>query len=294
MEEIKKAIIPAAGLGTRFFPLTKILPKELLPLADKPLIDYVVKEAKDSEISQIIFVLAENKKFIFDYFKKNQKLENILKKNELKKEALKILQEKDKEFEELSFSYCLQAYPKGDGDAVMRAKNYIKRGAFAVLFPDDIFESKVPALSQLIKVFQTSQKPVIALRKVPPDRISSYGVVLVEKIANRLYKIKKIIEKPSPDDVGSNLVIGGRYILTPEIFNYLKKISSTKKDEVMLTEALNLAIEDGKIIYGYEISGEWLESGKMVDWLKSNIYLSLKHPEYGPILKEWLKKNKSF
>jgi UTP--glucose-1-phosphate uridylyltransferase len=291
MEEVKKVIIPAAGLGTRFLPLTKALPKELLPLVDRPLIDYAVNEAKTIGASQVIFVISESKKNIMDYFKKNQRLENLLKKNEFKKEALMALQEKEKEFEGLSFSYCVQPFPKGDGDALWRAKNYIKRGAFAVLFPDDVIESKISALSQLMRIYATSQKPVVALKEVQPDKIPSYGMALVEKIANRLYKIKKIVEKPSPDKIESNLVIVGRYILTPEIFTYLKKTAPNEKGEVILTDALNLAIEDGKIIYGYEIGGEWLECGKTIDWLKSNVALSLKHPVYGPVLGKWLKKN---
>lgn len=292
MLEIKKTIIPAAGLGTRFLPLSKVLPKELLPLTDVPMVDFAVREIRDSEINKIIFVLSENKKIILDYFKQNKKLENILEKNNHKKQYLKVIKEKEKEFENLSFTFSFQHLPKGDGDAVLKAKNYIKKEGFAVLFPDDIFESKDPPLNQLKKIFQTSQKPIVGLRKVPKDKVSSYGVVSVEKIANKLYKIKGIREKPAPEQVSSDLVIVGRYMLTPEIFGYLKKTKENKRGEIILAEALNLMINDGKMIYGYEISGEWLECGKKIDWLKSNLYLCLKHPEFGPILREWLRKKK--
>ena len=292
MLEIKKTIIPAAGLGTRFLPLSKVLPKELLPLTDVPMVDFAVREIKNSEINKIIFVLSENKKIILDYFKQNKKLENILEKNNHKKQYLKVIKEKEKEFENLSFSFSFQHLPKGDGDAVLKAKNYIKKEGFAVLFPDDVFESKNPPLCQLKKIFQTSQKPIIGLRKVPKDKVSSYGVVSVEKIANKLYKIKGIREKPASEQASSDLVIVGRYMLTPEIFGYLKKTKENKRGEIILAEALNLMIKDGKMIYGYEISGEWLECGKKIDWLKSNLYLCLKHPEFGPILREWLKKIK--
>jgi UTP--glucose-1-phosphate uridylyltransferase len=289
--EIKKAIIPAAGLGTRFLPLTKVLPKEFLPLVAQPMINYVVREAKDSEIDQIIFILSENKKNVFDYFKKNSKLENILKKRN-QKELLEKLKKGELEFEGISFSFTLQQFPKGDGDAVLRAKTKIGKEAFGVLFPDDILVSKIPALAQLKKIFKTSQKPVIALKKLPKEKVSAYGVVAVEKIANRLYKVKEIQEKPTQDQAPSDLVIVGRYVLSPEIFSYLEKTPPNKKGEIILAEALKLMIKDGKIIYGYEIDGEWLECGRTEEWLKSNLYLCLQDPEYGPILREWLKKMK--
>ncbi|MDI6882898.1 MAG: UTP--glucose-1-phosphate uridylyltransferase [Patescibacteria group bacterium] len=289
--DIKKAIIPAAGLGTRFLPLTLAGPKELLPLGLEPMISYAVKETRDSEISEIIFVVSENKKNIFEYFKENPKLKSILKKRE-QKSSLQVLKKREGELSGLSFSLVSQPVPKGDGEAILRARTKIKKEPFAVLFPDDIIESKVPALKQLKKIFSTSQKPVLGLQKVPQEKLSSYGVVEVQKIANRLSKIKEIIEKPRTEEAPSDLAIVGRYILTPEIFNYLAKTPLNKKGELILAETLKLMLKDGKIIYGYEIEGKWLECGNKIDWLKSNLYLCLKHPEYGPILKEFLKKMK--
>lgn len=290
MQEVKKAIILAAGLGTRFLPLTKALPKELLPLIDQPLISYAVREAKASDISSIVFVLSERNKMILDFFKKDLKLEKILRKRN-KKEILKELGRINEEFAEISFSSALQPEPRGDGDALLRVKRGTREPT-AVLFPDDIIEAKTPAILQLAKIFKTSEKPVIGLKKVSKEKIPSYGVVEVEKIAHGLYKIKDIIEKPSLEEAPSDLAIVGRYILNSTVFDYLRKTRPNENGEIILAEALKKMLKDGKIVYGYELEGEWLECGNKVSWLKSNFYLCLKHPEYGPILREFLKKLK--
>lgn len=292
MQEVKKAIIPVAGLGTRFLPLTKALSKPLLPLVDKPMVDYIVQEAKESGVERIVFVLAEDKKNILDYFKKNLRLENILLKRN-QKEILKSLKRLDKELEGISFSAVIQQAPRGDGDAILRAQKLINKDACGVLFGDDIIVARVPALEQLSNIFKTCQKPILCLKKVPKDKLSSYGVVKVEKIAHRLYKVKDIIEKPKDEtEAPSDLAIVGRYIITPLVFDYLKKTRANNKGEIVLAEALRAMLKDGKMIYGYEIEGEWLECGNKVDWLKSNLYLCLNHPEFGPILREFLKKIK--
>ena len=288
--EIKKAIIPAAGLGTRFLPLTKVIPKVLLPLVGKPMISYAVREAKDSEIEKIIFVLSQNQN-ILDYFRRNQKLENILKQRS-QKEILEKLKKAEKEFEGISFSAVFQQMPKGDGEAILKARRQIGKDDFAVLFPDDVFESKVPAIWQLKKIFKTSQKPVIGLKRIPKEKIPHYGIVEVEKIANKIYKIKNIIEKPELAQAPSELAIAGRYVFTPDIFGYLLKTKPNKKKEIILAEALKLMIKNGKIIYGYELEGEWLECGRPEEWLKTNLYLCLRDPVYGPMLREFLKKIK--
>ncbi len=290
MQEVKKAIILAAGLGTRFLPLNKALPKELLPLVDQPLISYAVREAKSSGISSIVFVLSERNKIILDFFKRNLKLEKILRKKN-KKEILKELKRINEEFTELSFSSALQPEPRGDGDALLRVKRGT-REPIAVLFPDDIVEAKTPAILQLAKIFRTSEKPVVGLKKVSKEKIPSYGMVGVEKIAHGLYKIKDIIEKPSLEEAPSDLAIGGRYILNSTAFDYLRKTRPNENGEIILAEALKKMIKDGKIVYGYELEGEWLECGNKTSWLKSNFYLCLKHPEFGPILREFIRKLK--
>ncbi len=255
------------------------------------MISYVVNEAAQADISQIIFILNEQKKNILECFKKKQKLESVLKKRG-QNDALAALRKFEEHLENVSFLSVNQPQPRGDGDAVLKAKKQIGKEPFAVLFSDDLFESKKPALAQLKKIFQTSQKTIVGLKRLPKEEVSKYGVVKVEKIASRLYKIKDIVEKPSQAEAPSDLVIAGRYILLPEIFGYLQKTEPNKKNEIILAEALKLMLKDGKIIYGYEIEGQWLECGKTEDWLKSSLYLALHHPRYGPILREWLKKGK--
>jgi len=289
--DIKKAIIPSAGLGTRFLPLTKAVPKELLPLVEKPLIHYAVQEAKASGILKIIFVLSENKKNILNYFKKDLKLQNLLKERN-QKELLEKLEKFYAQYQDLAFSNVFQFLPKGDGDAVLKARRQIGKESFAVLFPDDVWESKTPPTLQLKKIFLTSQKPVIGLKKIEKEKVSSYGVVMAEKIATRIYKIKDIVEKPPIEEAPSDLVITGRYVFSPDIFNYLTKTPPNKKGEIILAEALKLMIKDGKIVYGYELEGKWLECGRPEEWLKNNLYLCLRDPEYGPMLREFLKKLK--
>jgi len=256
-----------------------------------PVIDYIVREALDSEIFQVIFVLSENKKIILDYFNKNQRLEKLLKENGQKEEKIKILKEIEERFKSASFYSCIQQIPKGDGDALLKARKFIKKEPFVLMFPDDLFLSKEPMLLQMGKVFQTSGKPVVALSKKPKEKLQGYGVAEVEKIANRIFKIKRIVEKPMPGEEPSDLAVCGRYILTPDIFSHLLRTPMNKKNELIVAEAINTMIADGKAVYGYEIEGEWFECGRKEDWVFSNLKMCLRHPEYGPMLKEFLKKN---
>jgi len=289
--EVKKAIIPIAGLGTRFLPLSKAVPKELWPLVDKPFIQYTIEEAKDSGISQIVFVISAGKKGIVDYFKKSPKLEKILK-DKRKNHLLEELKELQKLCQGISFSYVFQKKPLGDGHAVLQAKKIIKNEPCFVIYPDDIIDSKTPCISQLSQIFKTTQRPVMALAQVSRKKFPFYGIVAGEKIATRLYKVKKIIEKPKIDEAPSNLAIVGRRIITPEVFDYLKRTAPDKKGEISLSETLAQMLKGGKIIYGYEFEGRWLECGNKLEWLKSHLYLSFKHPEYGPQLKKFLKEEK--
>jgi len=294
--EIKKAIVPIAGLATRFLPLSKVLPKGLWPLVDKPILQYIIEEIKNSGIHQVIFVVSSEKSVVLDSFKKKyfQRIPQLEKRLREKNRAalLKELEELQKLYQDLSFSFVIQKKPLGDGHAILQAKKLVKDEPVAVSFGDDIVESEIPCLLQLTKIFKTSQKPIIALYRVPREKIPSYGIVKVEKIANRLYKIKKIIEKPDIDEAPSNLAIVGKYILTSEVFDYLQKTKVLKRKEIILADVFDEMIKDGKIIYGYEFKGSWLECGEKLDWLKCHFYLSLKHPEFGPKLKEYLKELK--
>jgi len=289
--EIKKAIIPVAGLGTRFLPLSKVLPKEFFPLVDKPVIQYIIEEAKNSGISEIIFVISPAQKMILNYFKKDSALEKILIKRK-KENLLKELKDFESSFDGLSFSFVVQRNPLGDGHAVLQAAKLIGDEPVAVLFADDVVYGDEPALSQLMGIYKTCNCPVIALKKMPLEKLPAYGVPLIEKIASRLHKIKKLVEKPEISKAPSDLVVVGKYILNPEVFSYLKKATPSKRGEIILADVFDKMMMDGKIIYGYEFKGEWLECGDKEKWLHSFLFLSLKNPKYGQGLKNYLKQIK--
>jgi len=287
-EEIKKAIIPVAGLGTRFLPLSKALPKEFFPLVDKPIIQYIIDEVKKSGITEIVFVISPRQKTILNYFKKDAELEKILVKRK-KENLLKDLRDFENTFEGISFSFVVQKKPLGDGHAILQAAKFVKNEPVADSFGDDLIDSDTPALLQLAEVFKTCNAPVLALKQVPREKVPAYGMVVVEKIASRLYKIKKIIEKPDLAHVTSNLVVVGKHILTPEVFDYLKKAKPSQRGEIILAEVLDKMLADGKTIYGYELKGEWLECGDKLKWLKSFLYFALKDPRFGKELLEYMK-----
>lgn len=289
--EIKKAIVPIAGLGTRFLPLSKVVSKELWPLVDKPLVQYTIEEAKASGVSEIVFVIGPGQKGALDYFKNSPKLEKILK-NRKKDKILEELKKLQDLCQDISFSYVIQKTARGDGHAVFQAKKAIKDEPCFVLYPDDIVDSLTPCLLQLSRIFKTTQRPITALSQVPREKTRFYGIVTGEKIASRLYKVKEIVEKPEIDQVSSNLAIVGKRIITPEVFDYLQKLKPDKRGEIFLSNALAQMVKDGKMIYGYELEGRWLECGNKAEWLKSHLYLSLKHPEFGPELKKFMKEEK--
>lgn len=275
-----KAIIPIAGLATRFLPLSRAVPKELLPLADKPLIQYAIEEVKNSGIDEIVFVLRKDNKKVLEFLKPDLKIEKFLKERN-KFEILEEVKKLDGLLKSISFTYVLQSNPLGDGHAVLQAKKYIKDEPAAVLFADDVFDAPSPVTLQLYNIFKTCQKTIIALSK-QGEKISHYGAVGVDKIANRHYKITSIVEKPRAEEAPSDLAICGRYILTSEVFYYLKKAKPTPKGEIILADVINnQMLKEGKLVYGHEFIGNWLECGDIQRWIKSNIYFSLIHPKYG-------------
>lgn len=286
--EIKKAIIPLAGLGTRFLPLSKSLPKEFFPLVDKPIIQYIIEEVKKSGIEEIVFVVSPKQKMILEHFKKSPELEKFLTKRN-KQAILKEFKEFESMFEGLTFSFVTQKEALGDGHALLQAAKKVKKDPVAVSFGDDIIDSDTPAILQLINIFKTCSAPVIGLKMLPREKVPAYGSVAVEKIANNLYKIKKIIEKPKPEEIASNLVIVGKYVLTPDVFEYLKKAEPSNRGEVILAEVFDKMLNEGKTIYGYELKGEWLECGDKLKWLKSFMYFALKDPRYSEELKKYIK-----
>ena len=288
---VKKAIIPVGGLGTRFLPLSKVVPKELWPLVDEPVIQRIIAEAKDSGIEDITFVLSPGNKKILDYLKPSPEIEKILKKRKGEKLLDEYRKFKDL-FSNITFNSVIQKKPSGDGHAILQAARYMNGEPVVCLFADDIVETKIPCPMQIMKVFKTCEKPVVALYRLPKEKLPSYGIVKVEKIANRFFKIKGIIEKPSLAEAPSDLAIVGKYILTPEVFEYLKRARPNSKGEIILAEVMEKMLQDGKLIYGYEIEGKWLECGSKLEWLKSHMYLSLKDARFGPELKKFLKEEK--
>lgn len=286
--EVKKAIIPVGGLGTRFLPLSRAVPKEFFPLVDKPVIQYIMEEVFKSGINDIVFVTSPRQKMITEYFKKSPELEKLLIKRK-KDSLLKDLKEFEAMFENTKLSFVTQKLPGGDGHAILQAAKTGSKEPVAVSFGDDVFDAEEPALLQLINVFKTCNAPVIGLKSIPKEKITAYAGLKVEKIANRLYKIKKIKEKPSVDEIESTLTICGKYVLTPEVFEYLKNAKPSVKGEIILAEVFEKMLLDGKVIYGYEIKGDWLECGDKLKWIKSFFHLALKDPKYKEELKAYLK-----
>ncbi|OHA73902.1 MAG: hypothetical protein A3B24_03500 [Candidatus Wildermuthbacteria bacterium RIFCSPLOWO2_01_FULL_48_16] len=291
--EITKAIIPIGGLATRFLPLSKVVTKEFWPLAEKPLLQYAVEELKNSGITDIVFIVnSRNKEQVAEYFSSAPALEKILEEQK-KEDLLESVKKLEKLSQGLSFSFVTQTKPQGDGNAVLLAKKYVGDNACMVVYPDDVMVSNVPAALQLVKTFKTAQKPVLGLVQLPQEKLTSYGVVGAEKIATRLYKIKKLVEKPqSVEAAPSDLVSVGRRVLTPEVYDYLKKAKPNKKGEVVLAEVLGEMAKDGKILYGYELEGTWLECGDMKNWLYSFARSTLSHPLYGKDIQKHLKQER--
>jgi UTP--glucose-1-phosphate uridylyltransferase len=286
--EVKKAIIPVAGLGTRFLPMSLALSKEFFPLADKPIIQYIVDEAKKSGIEEVIFVISPKQQLIKNYFKKSPELKKTLIKRK-KDKQLKDLEDFEASFEGIKFSFVVQKQALGDGHAILQAAKLAGNNPVAVSFGDDVFDGDEPAMAQLINIYKTCMAPVIGLKALPKEKIPAYGTVAVEKIATNLYKIKKIIEKPKPEQIQSNLVTAGKNLLTPDVFAYLKKAKPSEKGEIVLAEVLGKMLEEGKVIYGVELKGEWLECGDKLKWIKSFIYTALHDERFKEETKKYIK-----
>lgn len=272
--KIDTAVLPIAGLGTRFLPLSKVIPKEFFPLGEKPVLQYIIEEAVEAGIEKFIFVISPEKKEIFEkyilkYFREDNKLLSILKKRK-KRKAVKSLNAIPK----IKYSYVVQDNPRGDGDAVLRAEKFVKNKPFLVLFGDDVsFNKKGSQMaSQMIESFEKTGKTLLCLYKKPKEELSAYGVPQISKINSKLVKISDIAEKPKKD-IPSDFAVVGKYVLTPEIFSYLKKTKAVNGD-VFLANSIKKMIEDGKEVFGLAVEGKWLECGTKEKWLKSFIYLS--------------------
>ena len=281
--KIRKAILPVAGLGTRFLPATKAQPKEMLPIVDKPIIQHLVEEAVASGIKEIIFVTGRGKRAIEDHFDYAAELEQHLRING-KKESLKTVR---KISDMAKFTYVRQKEQKGDGDALLAASHLVNNEPVAVLYGDDLVFNSVPCLKQLIDVFDKYNDSVVALEKIPRKEISKYGIVEGVKISSRLYEIKRAMEKPKLSDTKSDLAIVGKYIITPEIFDELRKINPRGK-EVRLVDALSNILKR-KAVYGYQFFGRRFDCGSKIGFLKATVDYGLTHKETRDDFKKYLK-----
>jgi len=282
--KITKAIIPVAGLGTRFLPATKAQPKEMLPLLDKPVIQNIIEEAVASGIKQIFLITSHTKRAIEDHFDFNFELEARLKQAK-KKKALKIVQQIHRMAD---IVVIRQQKPRGCADAILCAQEFIKNEPCAVLFGDDVIDSKKPCLKQLIDVFEKYGDPVLAVKRVPKKEIKHFGSVKGIKVEQKVYQIKKIVEKPKPEKAPSTLGVVGRYIITPEMVKCMKSIPYKKGKEVGMTDAFNIFMKT-KPAYACEFDGDWYTFGSKQGFLQANIAFALKDPELKKDLKKFLK-----
>jgi UTP--glucose-1-phosphate uridylyltransferase len=282
--KVRKAVITAGGWGTRFLPVTRSQPKEMLPLINKPLIHYAVEEAINSGIEQVILVTALGKNAIEDYFDRSFELEYFLG----QRGETELLEEMRKISNMVNICYIRQKEQLGLGHAILATADVVGREPFAVLLPDDIINSKVPALKQLLTVYERYQTNVVAVERVSEQDTVKYGIVEPKKISERLHQVLSLVEKPEPSDAPSNLGIVGRYILMPEVFDTLKVTRPGKKGEIQVTDALQLLLREQKII-ACEFEGVRYDTGTPQGWLEATIALALGHPDLGPQLREYLR-----
>jgi len=282
--KIRKAVITAGGWGTRFLPITKSQPKEMLPLVNKPLIQYAVEEALNSGIEQIIIVTALGKNAIEDYFDRSFELEYFL----AQKGETRLLQEMQELSGLINVCYIRQKEQLGLGHAVLATRDIIADEPFAVLLPDDIIESTVPVLKQMLEVYEQYKTSVVAVERINSEDTVEYGVIESKEISRRTYQVLSLVEKPEPVEAPSNLGIVGRYILTPQIFNALKVTQPGTNQEIQLTDALQLLLKK-QAIYACEFEGVRYDTGTPLGWLKATVAFALKHPDLGQELKKYLR-----
>jgi UTP--glucose-1-phosphate uridylyltransferase len=284
--QIRKAVFPAAGLGTRFLPATKAQPKEMLPLVDKPTIQYGVEEAADSGVPNIVIVTGRGKNAIEDHFDVSKELEAFLEsrgKKDLADEIRKITAA-------INVSYVRQGEPLGLGHAVLVTEAIVGNEPFAVVLADDVIDATPPALKQMIDVFERAGGPVLAVERVPMDQVSSYGVIAGEpapELGKRVYRVTDLVEKPPRSEAPSDLAIIGRYILTPDIFASLHATGKDKSGEIQLTNGLRHLLKS-RPIYAYEVDGVRHDTGNKLGFLKASVYFALKRPDLAKGLSEYL------
>jgi UTP--glucose-1-phosphate uridylyltransferase len=281
--KVRKAVIPAAGLGTRFLPATKSSPKEMLPVVDKPAIQYVVEEAVQAGIRDILIITGRGKRTLEDHFDRSFELEYYLEaggRHEALKEMRAIAEMAD-------IHYVRQGEPKGLGHAVAVARQHVGEEPFVVMLGDDIMVDDAHVLTEMIGVYERYGRSVVALKEFPPAEISFYGCVRPEQVEDGLVRVLDIIEKPAPEEAPSNLGVMGRYVLTPEIFEALDRVQPGKGGEIQLTDAIGLLLQD-QTVFGYTFEKGRYDIGKKIDYLRATVELALDREDLGPEFREFL------
>lgn len=282
---VKKAVIPAAGFGTRFLPATKVVPKELLPIVDKPTIQYIMEEVAVSGIEEVILITGREKGSIEDHFDTSTELENHLRKKG-RSDLLRVVQEIS---DMVTLVSVRQKEPLGLGHAILCAKKVVGKEPFAVLLGDDLIDAKVPCIRQMMEIYQDMDGALIAIQKVPRQEAHLYGIIKGKKVRDRVYSVEEMVEKPEKGKAPSNLAIIGRYILPPRIFDILEKVKPDRRGEIQLTDGLK-ELNKEVSIYGYEFIGDRYDAGDKFGYLQANLSFGLRHPEVGVKLKKYLKK----
>jgi UTP--glucose-1-phosphate uridylyltransferase len=286
---VRKAVFPAAGWGTRFLPATKAQPKEMLPLVDKPVIQYAVEEAVAAGIEQVIIVTSSQKRAIEDHFDTSYELEHLLE----EKGDIEMLRQIRHISDLAQITYVRQKEQLGLGHAVLVAKEVVGHEPFAVILSDDVVVGDRPCIGQLIHAYNQTHSSVVAVMEVPEDETHRYGVIAGEEVEGaqnhgRLHKVSRLVEKPAPEDAPSDLAIIGRYVLTPKIFDKLEQTQSGAGGEIQLTDAIEALMQE-QAVYGYEFEGIRYDAGTTMGWLKASVELALERPDLGPEFRNYLK-----
>ncbi len=274
MQKVRKAVIPAAGLGTRFLPVTKATPKEMLPIVDKPTIQYIVEEALASGIEEILIITGRSKRAIEDHFDRSIELELNLEASGKTAEL-----EMVKEISSIRIHYTRQKEPRGLGHAILCAKQFVGNEPFAVLLGDDVVDAQVPALKQLINVYDKTGVSVLGVQEVPLEKVSSYGIVTSQPTDElRTFTVSDMVEKPAVEDAPSRLAVLGRYVITPEVFDILEQTSPGRGNEIQLTDALKVLAKE-QAMYAYNFEGRRYDVGDKQGFLEATVEMALKRPE---------------
>ncbi|MEX0786678.1 MAG: UTP--glucose-1-phosphate uridylyltransferase GalU [Dehalococcoidia bacterium] len=283
--KVRKAVVLAAGYGTRLLPATKAQPKEALPLVDKPIIQYSVEEAAASGIEEVIIVTSSGKRAVEDHFDRSFELEQTL----AAKGEVERLEELQRISKLAHIVYVRQHEQRGIGDAVLTVRRVVGDEPFVLMFPDDVIVAEVPVARQLVSVFEKHAGSVLAVEEVPQAEIESYGIIDGEPVGEGVYQVRAVVEKPKPDEAPSNLAIVGRYVLTPEIFDVLDETPPGKGGEIQITDGLGLLLKK-QPVFALQFQGRRYDTGRPLGLLKASIEIGLERPDIGPELRSYLRK----